>query len=226
MRSRKSLFCLVLASITGSVCVIGPVFTPASDCLNRLSYNILRPGDVPGAVSHFDDGITTVAASTTVRSYMTKAEEVNPEWFVVDANAQIVGRLATCIATVLMGKHKPTYTPHVDGGDVVVVLNADQIRMSGRQLPHPTNPYFTGKMMRKEYQRYSGYPGGLKRFTAEHLLEKKPEMILSEAVRRMLPRNKLTAKMMKRLKIYTGDAHPHQAQNPKPMPEYWLPPQK
>ena len=164
-----------------------------------------------------------MAVTTTVRSYMTKPAEVQPDWFVVDAEAQIVGRLATCIATVLMGKHKPTYTPHVDGGDCVVVLNADKIRMSGRTLPHPTNPHFTGKMLRKEYLRYSGYPGGLKTTTAAELLERKPEMILSEAVRRMLPKNKLQAKMLKRLKIYTGTTHPHQAQNPQPMPECWLP---
>ena len=118
--------------------------------------------NIPRCGADFEDGMTTVAATTTVRSYMTKAADVQPEWFVVDADAQIVGRLATCIATVLMGKHKPTYTPHVDGGDCVIVLNADKIRMSGRKLPHPTNPNFTGKMLRKEYQRFSGYPGGLK----------------------------------------------------------------
>ncbi len=154
---------------------------------------------------------------------MTKPADVQASWYVVDAEGLIVGRLATCIAMVLMGKHKPNYTPHVDGGDVVVVLNADKIRFSGKTLPHPTNPYFSKKMLKKEYQRFSGYPGGLKRVTAAQVLERKPEMILEEAVRRMLPKNKLIAKMLKKLKVYAGTEHPHQAQEPEQMPACWMP---
>lgn len=154
------------------------------------------------------------------KTYMAKKETVSPEWFVVDADAQIVGRLAAKIATVLMGKHKPEYTPHVDCGDYVIVLNVDRTRFSGQELAHPNHPYMTTKMMRKTYERYSGYPGGRTVMTGEDVWNRKPEMILHEAVRRMLPKNKLGRQMLKKLKLYTGTDHPHQAQQPAEFPKY------
>ena len=151
---------------------------------------------------------------------MAKKEEVRPQWFVVDADKQIVGRLAAKLAVVLMGKHKPTYTPHVDCGDYIVVLNVERVRFSGRPLAHPRHPYFSSKMLSKTYDRYTGYPGGRRIETAADVWERKPEFILYEAVRRMLPKNKLGKAMLKKLKLYTGTEHPHQAQQPEQLPEH------
>ncbi|GAB4141569.1 MAG: 50S ribosomal protein L13 [Planctomycetaceae bacterium] len=157
------------------------------------------------------------------KTFMAKKETVEPEWFVIDADNQIVGRLATKLAMVLMGKHKPTYTPHVDCGDYLIVLNADRVRFSGADLSHPEHPYFTTKMLKKTYETYSGYPGGRKVYTAQEVWAKKPEKILYEAVRRMLPKNKLGRAMLKKLKLFTGTEHPHQAQNPKELPAHLCP---
>lgn len=157
---------------------------------------------------------------TVSKSFVAKKEEVSPDWFVLDAEGEIVGRLAVRIATVLMGKHKPTYTPHVDTGDFVIVLNCEKIRFSGKSEAHPDNPYFTRKMAQKEYDHWTGYPGGRVVETGATLLERHPERILSEAVRRMLPKNKLAARMLSKLKIYAGNQHPHQAQQPQPFPTY------
>lgn len=159
---------------------------------------------------------------TVVRSYMAKKEEVQPQWFVVDGDNRIVGRFATAIATVLMGKHKPSYTPHVDCGDYVIVVNAHLVRFSGRELAHPDYPYLTDKMTRKIYDRYSGYPGGRKILTGKELWERHPERILSEAVRRMLPKTKLGRQMLSKLKLYNEPVHPHQAQKPVEFPAYLL----
>lgn len=140
-------------------------------------------------------------------SYKTKsakAEEVDRKWYVVDAEGEVVGRLGSKIATVLRGKHKASYTPHVDTGDYVIVLNADKIRFTGN------------KMADKVYLRYSGYPGGQKATKAEELMAKKPNAILETAVRGMLPKNSLGRAMFKKLFIYTGSEHPHQAQKPEP----------
>lgn len=156
------------------------------------------------------------------KSFMARKETFQPEWFVVDGDNQVVGRLATCLATVLMGKHKPTYTAHVDTGDFVVVVNADKVRFSGQPLAHDTHPYFTKKMLTRTYERYSGYPSGRTVETAADLLEKKPEKILREAVRRMLPKNKLGRQMLNKLKLYAGPNHPHQAQEPVEMPAHLL----
>ena len=153
---------------------------------------------------------------------MEKTETAVPNWFVLDADGQVVGRIATKIATVLMGKHKPTYTPHVDCGDCVVVLNVDLIRFSGHPVAHPHNPYFTDKFGKKVYRRYTGYPSGQRLETAADRLDRRPELILHDAVRRMLPKNKLGRKMLKKLKLYTGVEHPHQAQQPAAFPEYLL----
>jgi large subunit ribosomal protein L13 len=139
-------------------------------------------------------------------SYKTqsaKHEEVARNWYVVDAGTQVVGRLSTKIATVLRGKHKAEYTPHVDTGDYVIVVNADKVRFTGN------------KMNAKEYQRYSGYPGGQKSRTAAEMLEKKPEAIIESAVRGMLPKTRLGRQMIKKLFIYAGPEHPHAAQKPE-----------
>lgn len=141
--------------------------------------------------------------TATVRSYMAKPGEVEANWWLVDANEKIVGRLASDIAMILMGKHRPTYTPHVLCGDYVVVINAEKIAFSGK------------KWDQKRYTWTTYYPG-LKSENARTRFKRNPEMILIEAVRRMLPKNKLAYKMIDKLKVYVGDQHPHQAQNPEP----------
>lgn len=156
----------------------------------------------------------------TPSSYLMKKEEVKPEWYVLDVDGLVVGRIATKIAQVLMGKHKPTYTPNVECGDFVVVLNVDKIRFSGKPLAHSKHPYYTTKMAKKDYDRYTGYPSGLKFTSAIDVWQRHPERILIEAVRRMLPKNKLRPSMLKKLKCYTGTEHPHQAQQPVDFPDY------
>ncbi|HAN97978.1 MAG TPA: 50S ribosomal protein L13 [Planctomycetaceae bacterium] len=133
---------------------------------------------------------------------MAKPGEVKQGWWVVDGQDKIVGRLARDIAMILMGKHRPTYTPHVDTGDFVIVLNCDKVRFTGR------------KWQQKTYTWYTGYPG-LRSETAADRLARRPELILHDAVRRMLPKNKLGRKMLSKLKLYTGSEHEHQAQQPK-----------
>ena len=144
--------------------------------------------------------------TATGKTWVAKKGDVEQQWWVVDATDQVVGRLASRLAVILMGKHRPTYTPHVDTGDYVVVLNAEKIKFTGK------------KWDQKEYTWYTGYPGQ-KSITAGTRRERKPEMILSEAVRRMLPKNKLARQMLKKLKVYAGSEHPHQAQNPQPLPD-------
>ncbi|QDU08897.1 50S ribosomal protein L13 [Gimesia aquarii] len=161
---------------------------------------------------------------STTKTYMANAKTIDPQWFVVDADNMIVGRLATKLATVLMGKHKPSYTPHVDTGDYVIVVNCDKVRFSGKSLAHETHPYFSKKMLQKTYSSYSGYPSGLKLVSAEKKLERgQSTQVLSEAVRRMLPKNKLGRQMLKKLKLYAGPTHEHQSQKPQDMPDYLLP---
>jgi len=138
-----------------------------------------------------------------MKTYMAKPAEVKRNWWLVDADDQVVGRMASDIAVVLMGKHRPHYTPHVDTGDFVVVVNAEKIKFTGK------------KWEQKTYTWYTGYPGQ-KAEKAEKRLQRQPERILRDAVRRMLPKNKLGRKMLGKLKIYTGADHPHQAQNPRP----------
>ncbi|MBX7167115.1 MAG: 50S ribosomal protein L13 [Pirellulales bacterium] len=138
------------------------------------------------------------------KTYMAKPADVKPNWYVVDATDRVVGRLASDIAMVLMGKHRPTYTPHVDTGDFVIVTNAEKVAFSGK------------KWDQKRYTWYTYYPG-LRSESAGHRLARRPELILQEAVRRMLPKNKLARKMLTKLKIYAGGEHPHQAQNPQPV---------
>lgn len=140
-----------------------------------------------------------------MKTYMAKPADVEPQWLVVDATDKVVGRLASDIAVRLMGKHRPTYTPHVDTGDFVVVLNADKVKFTGNN-----------KWENKKYTWYTGYTRQ-RSISASDLMEKHPEKILREAVRRMLPKNKLANRMLEKLKIYTGSEHPHQAQNPQPV---------
>ena len=153
---------------------------------------------------------------------MLRKEDVQSDWYVVDGDGLIVGRLATQIATVLMGKHKPEYTPHVACGDHVIVVNVERVRFSGKPLGHSEHPYFTNKVLLRTYERYSGYPSGRKVLTAAEVWKRHPERILREAVRRMLPKNKLGRRMLRRLKLYVGPEHPHEAQRPKPFPEHLL----
>lgn len=149
--------------------------------------------------------------------FLARPGTVTPEWHLVDADGQVVGRLAVKLATILMGKHKPTYTPHVDCGDFVVVVNAAKVRFGTRKVAHKTIPNFTKKMATKTYTHYTGYPGGQKVITAEDLITRRPEEILLMAVKRMLPKSKLGRNMLKKLKVYRDDQHPHQAQVPQPL---------
>jgi large subunit ribosomal protein L13 len=136
-------------------------------------------------------------------TFMAKKGVVPQRWLLIDATDQVVGRLATQIATILRGKHRPEYTPHVDTGEFVIVINAEKVRFTGKKLETKT------------YQWYTHYPGGLKVVSAREVLAKHPERILREAVRRMVPRNRLGRQQMSKLKIYAGPSHPHQAQEPQ-----------
>ena len=138
-----------------------------------------------------------------VKTYYAKPGEVEREWVLIDAQDQILGRVATKAATILKGKHKPQYTPHVDTGDFVVIINADKIRLSGT------------KAGKKEYFRHSGFPGGLRMETFAEAMEKHPERVLEHAVKGMLPKNTLGRAMGKKLKVYAGPEHPHMAQKPR-----------
>ncbi len=138
-----------------------------------------------------------------MKTFNVKREEIVKDWCVVDAQGKILGRLASEIAIRLRGKHKPIYTPHLDTGDFVIVVNAEKIQLTGTKLAH------------KIYYRHSGYPGGLTETTAGKLLQEKPEDVLKIAVRGMLPKNTLGRAMLKKLKIYKGPEHPHDAQCPR-----------
>jgi len=136
-------------------------------------------------------------------TYMAKAGEVERKWYIVDAEGQTLGRLASEVASILRGKHKPTFTPHVDTGDHVIVINASKIELTGKKLDN------------KKYYRHSNHPGGLKVSTARQMLENKPERMLELAIHGMLPKNRLGERMKMKLKVYAGSEHPHQAQNPQ-----------
>ena len=138
-----------------------------------------------------------------MKSFIAKKETVQQDWYVIDAQDKVLGRLAAEIAYRLRGKHKPVYTPHVDTGDFIVVVNAEKVRLTGNKLAD------------KKYYRYTGYPGGLREQTAGELLKKKPTQILEFAVKGMLPKNSLGRAMFKKLKVYTGASHPHEAQKPQ-----------
>jgi large subunit ribosomal protein L13 len=138
-----------------------------------------------------------------MKTFVAKEQEIEKKWLLVDAENRILGRLATQIAIRLRGKHKPVFTPHADTGDFVVVINAEKITLTG------------AKWDKKVYYRHSGYIGGLKKITARRLLEEKPEEVLRLAVKRMLPKNSLGRRQLKKLKIYKGTDHPHHAQHPE-----------
>lgn len=139
----------------------------------------------------------------TYKTYVAKPNEVQKEWYVVDATDQTLGRLATRIASILRGKTKPQYTPHEDVGDFVIVINAEKVRVTGRKLDQ------------KIYYRHTGYPGGIRSITLRRQLEKHPERVIEYAVKGMLPRGPLGRRQFKKLKVYAGSDHPHQAQMPK-----------
>ncbi len=140
-----------------------------------------------------------------MKTFVLRQEDIQREWFVVDAQGQTLGRLASQIAQVLRGKNKPTFTPYLDMGDFVVVINADKIHVTGR------------KMDQKMYYRHSGYMGGLKERNLREQLQRHPEDVIKLAVKGMLPRNRLSRQIIKKLKVYAGPEHPHQAQQPKVM---------
>ena len=142
-----------------------------------------------------------------MKTYTAKPGEIERSWYVVDAESKTLGRLATQIADVLRGKGKPAYTAHVDTGDFVIVVNAEKIHVTGQKLDQ------------KMYYRHSGYPGGLRSRTLREQLERRPEEVLRKAVRGMLPKNRLAAAQLKKLKVYAGPDHPHAAQNPEPLQE-------
>ena len=143
--------------------------------------------------------------TNSFKTVSQRKEDVQRDWFVIDAQGQVVGRLASQIAAVLRGKHKPTYTPHVDGGDFVVVVNAEKVRFTGK------------KEQDKQYFRHTGYPGGTKVENPQKVRVRKPEFIIQNATKGMLPRTKLGRAMLKRLRVYAGPDHPHEAQSPQTM---------
>ena len=140
-----------------------------------------------------------------MRTFTAKVAEIERDWYVVDAEGETLGRLASRIAPILKGKHKPIYTPHLDCGDFVIVINADKVRVTGRKLDQ------------KMYHHHSGYPGGLKSISLRDQLDKHPERVIEAAVKGMLPKNKLGRRMFKKLKVYASATHPHEAQRPKPL---------
>jgi len=141
-----------------------------------------------------------------MKTYMAKKGEIAAKWHVVDLTDKVLGRAATKIATILMGKHRPEYTPHVETGDFVIVVNAAKVKITGGNKP-----------TQRTYQRFSGYPGGLRVTPLAEMLAKNPEKVIREAVRRMLPKNRLGRAMLSKLKVYRGPEHPHQAQQPEPL---------
>ncbi len=142
-------------------------------------------------------------SGTAMKTFSAKPSDIEHNWYVVDAKGKVLGRLATTIAMILRGKNKPIFTPHMDTGDFVIVVNAEKVKLTGNKLTD------------KKYYWHTGYPGGIKEITAEKLLQEKPERVLIKAVRGMLPKNSLGRQLLKKLKIYAGPEHPHSAQNPK-----------
>ncbi|MCF7911163.1 MAG: 50S ribosomal protein L13 [Candidatus Cloacimonetes bacterium] len=138
-----------------------------------------------------------------MKTLIPKADQIQQNWYVVDATDQVLGRLATQVATLIRGKNKPYFSPHLDTGDFVIVINAEKVRLTGN------------KELQKTYQRYSGYPDGLKTISYKRMLAEKPEEIITHAVKGMLPKNILGRQLLQKLKVYAGDTHPHQAQKPE-----------
>ncbi|MCL2611068.1 MAG: 50S ribosomal protein L13 [Defluviitaleaceae bacterium] len=136
-------------------------------------------------------------------TYQVKESEIERKWYVIDAEGQTLGRLSAQVSKMLMGKHKPTYTPHLDTGDYIIIINADKIHTTGKKLDQ------------KLYRRHTGHPGGLRETTLRVMQQKKPEYVITHAVKGMLPKKALGAKMLKKLRVYKGAEHPHTAQNPE-----------
>lgn len=139
-----------------------------------------------------------------MKTFLPKVDSNNRKWWVIDVEGKVLGRAAVKAATILRGKHRPTFTPHLDAGDHVIIVNADKVRVTGSNKP-----------IQMAYYRYSGYPGGLKKTTLSQQLQKKPEDAMTLAVRRMMPKNRLGRKMIKKLHVYAGPEHPHKAQQPE-----------
>lgn len=137
-----------------------------------------------------------------MKTYMAKPTEVDRAWYIIDASGQTLGRLSSEVASILRGKHKPTYTPHIDTGDFVIIINAEKIQLTG------------DKLLQKKYRYHTGYPGGLKEMNYKTLLQKRPERAIEVAIKGMLPHNRLGDQMYRKLKVYRGSEHPHQAQKP------------
>jgi len=148
-----------------------------------------------------------MSMTRTTKNLSTEAARVARRWYIADADGKVLGRLASRLASVLRGKEKPSFSPHVDAGDFVVVVHAAKIRLTGQ------------KLAKKEYIRHTGYPGGVRRTTAGELLTKHPTRLIREAVEGMLPKNRLGRHLVTKLKVYAGPDHPHQAQRPVPLPE-------
>ena len=146
-----------------------------------------------------------VTSTFLMKTYIAKEKDIKKVWHIVDAKDKVLGRLASRVATVLMGKDKVIYSPHQDVGDEVIVINASKVKVTGK------------KALGKVYKRYSAYPGGLNLETLEKMMNKKPDYVIRHAVKGMLPKSKLGDKMLKKLRVYAGDVHPHIAQNPKVM---------
>jgi large subunit ribosomal protein L13 len=140
-----------------------------------------------------------------MKTYSAKPGDIERSWYIVDADGQTLGRMASQIASILRGKHKPMFTPHMDCGDYVIVVNAEKVHVTGNRLDD------------KMYYRHSGYPGGLKQTPLREMLKTRPERVIEEAVRRMLPKNNLGRHMLKKLRVYAGPEHQHEAQNPEPL---------
>ena len=140
-----------------------------------------------------------------MKTYAVKASEIQRDWYVVDADGKTLGKVASVVAQILRGKHKPTFSPHLDTGDCVIVVNAARVHVTGR------------KMEQKTYYHHTGYPGGLRAITLKDLLKRHPTRVIRHAVRGMLPHNRLGRQIVKKLKVYAGDKHPHAAQQPKPL---------
>ena len=138
-----------------------------------------------------------------MKSYMAKPNEIERKWYLIDAEGKVLGRLASEVASILRGKNKPIYTPHVDTGDFVIIINADKIRLTGKKLEQ------------KQYKYHTGYPGGLRTISYDRMIKEKPEKVIQLAVKGMLPKNKLGRQMIKKMKVYSGSEHNHEAQQPE-----------
>ena len=197
MKIRGSEFTLVAGCLDGSA----QPLTPKPQPLAAFDFPC-HPIKLPGSASRGPD-LTSQAMNR--QTTLAKNNNVEQHWLVIDATDQVLGRLATRVAVILMGKHKPEYTPHHDVGDFVIITNAEKIRLTGNKLDQ------------KFYETYSGHPSGRKTYSYRQMIEKKPELLIEKAVRRMMPRSKLARHMHAKLKVYRGPDHPHQAQNPKPL---------